>query len=305
MKKIVAIIIGLFAFDCLFLSGCIGHTSDLLGLESNESYDYAQLLEQDDEAFSDIEEFLNSNMPSIASNNEQLHHIASNDEIESSNDQIKVEDFETISFKDLNLPEYDGEMSVEVNGNNPLFERDEIGAPVFNERDLYNEEFLELSSLDKLGRTGSAIANAGIKLRPKVERESIGMIKPSGWNQNKYPEIIKESPSYLYNRCHLIAFSMCGNNDPENLITGTREFNAGNEGMLKWELKVLKYIDNNPKNHVLYRVTPIYDGNDLVAKGVLMEACSLEDDGLEFCVFVYNVQPGIFIDYETGKNHEE
>ena len=136
---------------------------------------------------------------------------------------------------------------------------------------------------------------------PADEREDISSVKPSGWFNKPYDFI---DGGYLYNRCHLIAFVLTGENDNEkNLITGTRYFNV--QGMLPYEIAVASYI-RNTNNHVLYRVTPVYDGDNLVADGVVMEAYSVEDDGdgLEFCVFAYNVQPGITIDYKDGNNWE-
>lgn len=134
------------------------------------------------------------------------------------------------------------------------------------------------------------------------ERGEIGHIQPSGWNQEKYRGIVDSSPAYLYNRCHLIGYQLTGENDNEkNLITGTRYFNV--EGMLPFENSVREYIDNTG-NHVLYRVTLIYEGKNLVASGVVMEAWSVEDNGKGVCfnVFVYNVQPGIRIDYADGSS---
>ena len=190
------------------------------------------------------------------------------------------------------LPEYSGAPFVNVNNN----------VPFITDEELTTEPFETYSELDYLGRCGVAYCNACMVLRPESERESIGMVKPSGWNQNKYPEIIPEEPSFCYNRCHLIAFAIAAENDNEkNLITGTRYFNV--TGMLPFEEQVLEYIDRNPENHVLYRVTPIYENLNLVASGVLMEARSVEDDGCVFCVYVYNVQPGIEINYLTGENH--
>ena len=135
------------------------------------------------------------------------------------------------------------------------------------------------------------------------ERESISEITPSGWKQAEYKGIVEGD--YLYNRCHLIGYQLAGENANEkNLITGTRYLNI--EGMLPFENKVAEYIDENRNNHVLYRVTPIYDGNNLVASGVLMEAYSVEDNGKGVCfnIYAYNVQPGISIDYATGESKE-
>ena len=137
---------------------------------------------------------------------------------------------------------------------------------------------------------------------PEGERGEIGMIKPSGWHQAKYAGIVNSTPPYLYNRCHLIGFQLAGENANErNLITGTRYLNV--EGMLPFENRVADYIKSKG-NHVLYRVTPKFDGDNLLASGVLMEASSVEDKGkgLSFCVFCYNVQPGVKINYKDGSN---
>ena len=140
-------------------------------------------------------------------------------------------------------------------------------------------------------------------IAPTEERGSIGQVKPSGWQTVKYDIV---DGKYLYNRCHLIGYQLTGENaNVKNLITGTRYLNI--DGMLDFENMVADYLYEFPKRHVLYRVTPVFEGDDLVARGVLMEAKSVEDDGegLCYCVFVYNVQPGIVIDYATGENREE
>lgn len=184
------------------------------------------------------------------------------------------------------------ETFTEINGN----------IPYFTKEDLTTEPFENYSELDSLNRCGVAYANICKELMPDTERGEIGMIKPSGWHTVKY-DIITDG-RYLYNRCHLIAYSLAGENaNPKNLITGTRHFNV--EGMLPFEIKVANYV-RNTGNHVLYRVTPDFKGDNLVASGVLMEAYSVEDDGggICFCVYVYNIQPGIEIDYRTGESHE-
>ena len=170
--------------------------------------------------------------------------------------------------------------------------------PYFTAEDMTTDPFETYSELDEFGRCGVAYANICREIMPKEEREAIGQVKPSGWHTVKYPEYIKDR--YLYNRCHLIAYCLAGENANEkNLITGTRYMNV--EGMLPFEEKVADYVDRTG-NHVLYRVTPDFEGENLVASGVLMEAKSVEDDGegIEFCVYCYNVQPGIVIDYATG-----
>lgn len=198
----------------------------------------------------------------------------------------------SISLDDI--PEYSSDASIAINGNIPFFS---------DEEKTRTDAFETYSSLDSLGRCGVAYANICPELMPTEERGEIGSVKPSGWVQNKYPDIIKESPSYLYNRCHLIAFCLAGENANEkNLITGTRYLNI--EGMLPYEEKVANYVDST-ENHVLYRVTPIFEDNNLLASGVLMEAYSVEDQGsgICFCIYAYNVQPQITIDYATGENH--
>lgn len=191
------------------------------------------------------------------------------------------------SYSIDNLPSYDGNDYIIINDNEPIFD----------EKEKNTNSFSKYSNLDSLDRAGMAFANIGQDLMPTEERGSIGMIKPSGWHTIKYDIV---DGKYLYNRCHLIGYQLTGENANEkNLITCTRQMNTGS--MLKFENMVASYIKDT-NNHVLYRVTPIYDDNNLVAKGVQMEALSVEDngDGIKFNVFVYNVQDGIYIDYKTG-----
>ncbi len=198
----------------------------------------------------------------------------------------------SIDSDEIKIPEYNGQAYCEINDNKPFF----------TEEDLNRETFESYSDLDTLARCGVAFANISRELMPTEERGEIGGVKPSGWVQAKYEGIIDSTPPYLYNRCHLIAHCLTAENANEkNLITGTRYMNV--EGMLPFEEKVAQYLDNYD-NHVLYRVTPIFEGNNLVADGVLMEAYSVEDSGkgVCFCVFVYNVQPGIIIDYSNGES---
>lgn len=194
----------------------------------------------------------------------------------------------------LSIPDYYGEDVVFLNGNIPSFVREDCT--------LASGEYY--SPLDFLGRCGTAVAMLDRSMMPTVDRENIGKVKPSGWNQAKYPGIVRSEPPYLYNRCHLIAYALTGQNvNEENLITGTRYMNA--ETMLPWEKKVMRYLENS-NGHVLYRVSPYFKGKELVARGVEMEAYSVEDggDGVCFHVFVYNVQPGVEIDYRTGESWE-
>jgi len=193
-------------------------------------------------------------------------------------------------FEHGEMPTYDGNPFIEL-AQEPFFWQDGITGKT---------EFEHYSELDRLGRCGVAMANLSPALMPTEERGSIGMVKPSGWHTVKYPELIEDN--YLYNRCHLIAFSLAGENANEkNLITGTRYFNV--QGMQVFERKVADYIWKTG-NHVLYRVTPVFEDQNLVATGVIMEAYSVEDGGKGICfnVFVFNVQPGIEIDYSDGSS---
>ena len=189
------------------------------------------------------------------------------------------------------VPEYPGEPFVALYNN----------VPDFDDKDKTTKSFETYSDLDSLGRCGVAYANIGKDLMPTQKRGDISSVKPSGWINKKYDTDLVDG-GYIYNRCHLIGHQLAGEDANEkNLITGTRYFNV--EGMLPFENMVADYVKET-NNHVLYRVTPVYDGDDLVAKGVQMEAYSVEDDGegVLFNVFVYNVQPGITIDYATGNS---
>lgn len=187
------------------------------------------------------------------------------------------------------IPTYNGTSYITINSNKPFFsEEDKVRTDAF---EYY-------SDLDEFGRCGVAYANICKELQPTEERGSIGHVKPSGWQTVKYNGYIEGN--YLYNRCHLIGYQLAGENANElNLITGTRYMNC--DGQLPFEDMVDDYVDETG-NHVLYRVTPIYEGDNLVASGVLTEAYSVEDngEGLSFCVYCFNVQPGIGIDYATG-----
>lgn len=185
------------------------------------------------------------------------------------------------------IPAYSGNAYVVVNDN----------VPNFSENDLTTTSYEQYSALDQFGRCGVVIANIGKDIMPTMERGSIGMVKPSGWHTVKYDCV---DGRYLYNRCHLIGYQLSGENATvENLITGTRYMNI--EGMLPFENEVADYVQAT-NNHVLYRATPVFEGNNLLASGVLIEAMSVEDNGqgIKFHVFCYNVQPGIIIDYSNG-----
>lgn len=195
-------------------------------------------------------------------------------------------------FSLADIPPYSGSPYTAVNNN----------VPYFSESDYTTVSFENYSPLDSLGRCGAAFANIGQDIMPTEERGAIGVVKPTGWQTIRYENI---DGKYLYNRCHLIGFQLSGENaNTQNLITGTRYMNT--QGMLPFENMIADYV-HETNNHVLYRVTPVFDGNNLLAAGVLMEALSMEDNGADICfnVFCYNVQPGIKIDYATGMSEAE
>ena len=194
------------------------------------------------------------------------------------------------SYDMSNIPQYSGNSYVVLNDNKPNF----------TDEDYLKGSFEEYSELDALGRCGVAYANVSVDTMPTEERESIGQIKPSGWHTVKYDIV---SGKYLYNRCHLIGYQLTGENaNPKNLITCTRSMNT--EGMLEFENQVADYVKET-NNHVLYRVTPIFEGKNLVASGVQIEASSVEDKCKDVCfnVYIYNVQDGIEINYSNGDSH--
>jgi DNA-entry nuclease len=190
------------------------------------------------------------------------------------------------------IPAFTDQPYVVINGNQPFF----------TEGDLTTETFETYSALDDLGRCGVAFANVCLETMPTEERGSISQVKPSGWQSIQYDFVDGKS---LYNRCHLIGFQLTAENANEcNLITGTRYLNV--QGMLPFENLVADYVKET-ENHVLYRVTPLFTGDNLVADGVLMEAYSVEDDGdgICFCVYAYNNQPGVTINYATGESQAD
>lgn len=192
----------------------------------------------------------------------------------------------TFSLSDV--PEYSGSPYIEINNNIPFF------------TEYPTQSFEIYSPLDSLGRCGVAYANISVELMPTEKRREIVAIKPSGWHTANYSDLIEDI--YLYNRCHLIGYQLAGENDNKlNLITGTRYLNI--EGMEPFENKVANFVKSYDA-HVLYRVTPEFDGDNLVASGVLMEAYSLDDNGagIQFCVYCYNVQPNIGINYADGES---
>ena len=194
-------------------------------------------------------------------------------------------------FSLADLEPYTDQAYVAVNDNQPYF----------SEYDLTGQSFEYYSELDELGQCGTACARIGVDLMPTEKRESISQVKPTGWQNEAYDQV---DGKYLYNRCHLIGFQLSGENANEkNLITGTRYLNV--DGMLPFENMIADYVKET-ENHVMYRVTPVFEGDNLVASGVLLEAQSVEDQGedIQFCVYVYNVQPGITIDYATGASSQ-
>ncbi|MBR5473736.1 MAG: DNA/RNA non-specific endonuclease [Clostridia bacterium] len=203
---------------------------------------------------------------------------------------IGVTDTWVDSLEDV--PEFSDEPFVIINNNKPYF----------TESEITTEAYEYYSPLDSLGRCGYAKACIGTEIMPTEEREEIGMIKPTGWHTVKYDNV---DGKYLYNRCHLIGFQLAGENANEkNLITGTRYLNV--DGMLPFENLIADYVKETG-NHVMYRVTPIFEGKNLLASGVLMEGYSVEDGGEAICFnfYAYNAQPGIIIDYATGKSKSE
>ena len=209
--------------------------------------------------------------------------------IETITENISESSNDPEDFRYEDVPAYDGMAYVEIRGSHP---------------DTYNDsasEYISLRPLDELGRCQGVSAVLGIETLPEIKRGSIGNVKPTGWHTVRYDDLIESK--YLYNRCHLVAYEISGiNDDIENLVTGTRYMNI--EGMLPWENLIAAYIKTTG-NHVRYECTPVFVDDELVCRGVLMQASSVEDDNLEFCVFCYNVQPGIIIDYATGESQRE
>lgn len=198
-------------------------------------------------------------------------------------DSADSEDLFTLDM----VPPYSGKAYADINGD----------VPFFTEEEMTSEAFHEYWPLDDLGRCTGAYACVGPETLPKQKRGDISMVKPTGWNTNRYDDIDGEM---LFNRCHLIGHLLTGQDANErNLVTGTRYMNV--EGMLPFEESVVMYVEGTG-HHVMYRVRPYFDGDDLVCSGVLMEAKSVEDPLVQFCAFCYNVQPGITIDYATGGN---
>lgn len=211
---------------------------------------------------------------------------------DSDKDEDQEQDLTVSGFATVEgIPDYSGEAYVELNGGRPYFTADEI----------VDQSYEYYSALDAIGRCGYTMACIGRDIMPTEDRESISSVKPSGWINKRYDTELVDG-GYIYNRCHLIGFQLTGENaNKYNLITGTRYLNI--EGMLPFENMVADYVKETG-NHVMYRVTPIFVGSNLLASGVKIEGWSVEDggEGICFCVFAYNVQPGITINYATGDN---
>lgn len=236
---------------------------------------------------------INNDISGIEQQTEAGYQDTSIKQTESADDDSKqIQKVSSSSFDIKSIPAYNGKAYVAVNDNKPYF----------TENDLTTKSFEGYAPLDSLGRCGVAYANVGIDIMPTEKRGSIGMVKPSGWHSIKYEFV---DGKYLYNRCHLIGYQLSAENaNTSNLITGTRYLNI--QGMLRFENMVADYVKET-NNHVLYRVTPIFEGDNLLASGVLMEGYSVEDDGEGICynVYCYNVQPGVKINYATGDSVAE
>ena len=227
-------------------------------------------------------------MTGCSTNDKKEENMKASTTVELQNEPQKGS-MSTVTLADI--PAYAGEPYVVINDNNPFFTKEEIAKATTS--------WEEYGDMDELGRCSMCWASVGKDIMPTGERGSIGSVKPTGWHTVKYDFV---NGKYLYNRSHLIGWQLTGENANEkNLVTGTRSFNV--DGMLPFENMVADYVREDDV-HVLYRVTPMFDGDDLVCRGVLMEAISVEDNGdsILFNVFVYNVQPGVKIDYATGES---
>ena len=267
-------------FESLYNSDKTGETQDTLDSNDSNAVSISELIDETDGLTEPSAELTSDNSGTSKSP-------------ETASPQISTKlPQKTSGFNYEKVPAYSGSPYYAVNNNYPYF----------TANDYTDKSFEKYSSLDSLGRCGVANACIGKDIMPTEDRGSIGQVKPTGWHTVKYDIV---DGKYLYNRCHLIGYQLSGENaNTQNLITGTRYLNV--QGMLPFENMVADYV-NETENHVLYRVTPIFEKSNLLSKGVLIEAYSVEDDGdgICFCVFVYNVQPGISIDYSTGDSYLE
>lgn len=286
--KSIAIYLAIFVAILLFVP-----------TDSDDELKNQQIVEsQEDQNASDVEESATDGGEEEGSEDEE-NPAASEDENPNSESNETLSSTEETgettenrgTYSDFNIsdiPAYSGNPYIAVNNNVPYFTDDE----------LTTESFETYSELDNLGRCGVTTSCVGYDLMPTEDRGSIGEVKPTGWHTVKYDCV---DGKYLYNRCHLIGFQLTGENaNRRNLITGTRYLNI--EGMLPFENLVSDYVKETG-NHVMYRVTPVFEGENLIATGVLMEGKSVEDDEILYNVFCYNVQPGVIIDYATGESN--
>lgn len=262
-NKLITLFLGIFLLFSTYI-GCTSSETDVSNSKTSNSAENNNIISDNNDTNKDNENTTETNNNTTSENSKS-------------------------SINPSSIPAYSGKSYVELNNN----------VPNFSASDLTTKSFEKYSDLDSLGRCQVAFANVGKDLMPTEKRGRIGQVKPSGWQTIRYDNV---DGKYLYNRCHLIGYQLTAENANEkNLITGTRYFNV--TGMLPFENMVADYV-RETNNHVLYRVTPIFEGNNLVAKGVQMEAMSVEDKGeaVSFNVFVYNIQPGITIDYATGNS---
>ena len=266
MKKRSILIVSVLLAICLLFSGCGIDSSDPQGTGPSQ-------ITSSTSSPDSLENNESSNISTPSDTNDNTNQI------QSGSKPVSLD----------SIPAYSGKAYVYINNGNPWF----------SDSDLKTKSYEYYSPRDRLGRCGVVHACIGQDIMPTEDRGSIGMVKPTGWHTVKYDCV---DGKYLYNRCHLIGFQLTGENaNEENLITGTRYMNV--TGMLPFENMVADYVKETG-NHVMYRVTPLFKGNNLLAHGVQMEAYSVEDDGDGICfnVFVYNVQPQITIDYATGES---
>lgn len=285
MKKRRIWLLAILSSVTLAISACGGGSSE------SEVTTEPEVVEESNESEEDIQEESDIQQEGQQEEN-QIDVPEDLEDSEPEKDTSEPPQLSESNFSIIDVGSYAGQPYSVVNDNQPYF----------SENDLTANSFEYYSDLDNLGRCGVAYASIGIDLMPTEDRESISEVKPSGWINEKYDIV---DGGYLYNRCHLIGFQLSGENaNKKNLITGTRYLNV--DGMLPYENMIADYVKET-ENHVMYRVTPVYEGDNLVASGVLMEARSVEDQGedIEFCVYCYNVQPGIIINYATGESSLE
>ncbi len=269
MKKRVILIVSVLLAICMLFSGCGLDTTDPQGMGTSQT--------------------TSSTTSDFSPDSSKKDDSSASSTPSSTTDTTKPSQSDSKPVSLDSIPAYSGKAYVNINSGNPSF----------SNSDLTTKSYEFYSNLDSLGRCGVVHACIGRDIMPTEERGSIGMVKPTGWHTVKYDCV---DGKYLYNRCHLIGFQLTGENaNTKNLITGTRYMNV--DGMLPFENMVADYVKETG-NHVMYRVTPLYKGSNLLAHGVQMEAYSVEDDGDGICfnVFVYNVQPQITIDYATGES---